>query len=178
MNDNGNGNRAVLPGDYYYGDWNGDGYVDANDNHPLYRNTSNTPLLNYGLNMGLNFRGFDLDVLFQGVGMKWIQYGDVLSMPFVFANSNTLMEFTNRWHPVDPSADPYHPNTVYVSGDYPYTGGSWYTLQNAAYLRLKSLTMGYSLPTRLISRVGLKTARLYVNAYNLLTFTKLKIVDP
>jgi hypothetical protein len=183
MVDNGNGNRAVLPGDYYYGDWNGDGYIDANDDHPLYPNSGNpnadnTPLINYGLNMGINYKNFDLDVLFQGVAMKRIQYGDVLSMPFVFANSNTLQAFTNRWHPVDPAADPYNPNTEYVSGLYPFTGGPFFTIQNAAYVRLKTLTLGYTIPARLISRVGLKSARAYINGYNLFTITDLKIVDP
>lgn len=176
--DNGNGNRAVLPGDYYYQDWNGDGYANADDNHPIYPSSGDVPLVNFGMNIGVNYKGFDLDALFQGVAARKILYGDILSLPFVFANSNTLQAFTDRWHPVDPAADPYNPNTKYVEGYYPYTGGAFAKYQNAAYLRLKTLTLGYTLPPSLLRKVGVKKARVYVNGYDLFTITGIKIVDP
>src|SRR5690606_11062140 len=73
--------------------------------------------------------------------------------------------------------------TNWIEGDYAFTGtspnyNSNFNIQNAAYIRLKSIELGYSLPSHMSSKVNLKNVRLYVNAYNLLTITKLKHMDP
>jgi len=94
-----------------------------------------------------------------------------------------MEQFMDRWHPVDPKADPYDPATKWVPGHFAYTGtlpdvNSTFNDANGAYLRLKSIEVGYTLPSRIIKKTGLKNFRVYANAYNLLTFTQVKFVDP
>ena len=89
----------------------------------------------------------------------------------------------DRYHPTDPKADPYDPATKWVPGRYAYTGtlpdeNSSFNVENGAYLRLKSVELGYSLPANWLNRVKIKNVRIYTNAYNLLTFTKVDYVDP
>lgn len=188
----GGGNRGTLPGDYKYEDWNNDGYIDDLDRHPIASTfngatnsgtaTPNPPLVNFGLSFGANYRGFDLDLLFQGVAMKWIAYPESLASPLNF-NGNALEQFMDRWHPADPAADPYDPNTEYVPGDYPYTGttadiNSLFSVKNASYVRLKSVELGYTIPRHLTRIVGMQSIRVYLNGYNLLTVTGIRNVDP
>ena len=80
----------------------------------------------------------------------------------------------------NPTADPYDPATEWVSGYYAYTGrypkgNSSFNRVSTDYLRLKSIELGYTFPKSITRQTSL---RLYFNAYNLLTFTKVKFVDP
>jgi hypothetical protein len=93
----------------------------------------------------------------------------------------TLIQYLDRWHPVDPLADPYDPATQWMSGYYGYTGdypirNSQFNRVSTTYLRPQSIEFGYTLP----KMKSLKTAnlRLFANGYNLLTLTKVKFVDP
>lgn len=187
----GGGNRGLLPGDFMYQDWNGDGIIDDLDVHPLAGSklpnvddvtTNVRPQITYGLTLSGEWQGIDLSVLFQGTGRFNVQYIEALKEPGALGG-NILAQFENRWHPADPQADPYDPSTVWVPGYYAYTGtvaadNSERAIQNAAYLRIKSLELGYSLPVKWMQKAGLTRARIYINAYNLATFTKLKYLDP
>ena len=89
----------------------------------------------------------------------------------------------DRWHPAAPTANPYDPATKWVAGEYGYTGStanpnSEHGLQNARYLRLKNLEIGYSLPKKWLTKVGIENVRIYASAYNLLTITGLDYLDP
>jgi TonB-linked SusC/RagA family outer membrane protein len=173
-------NRSTVVGDYKYQDWNNDGQIGVDDSHPIA--TTGLPLITYGINLGGSYKNLDFNFLFQGAGMVNASYLEQLSTP-LWAGGNALSQFLNRWHPADPTADPYSPSTVWVPGYYAYTGTVPYTntlanLHSAAYLRLKSVEIGYSLSQKLLSRTGIKGVRFFVNAYNLLTFTHLKYLDP
>ena len=173
--------RSSVPGDYQYLDWNGDGWINDLDVHPLATN-GQVPLINYGISIGAQWKGIDLTMLWQGSGKKYVIAREFLYQP-LWSNSNALSDFTDRWHPADPNADPYDPATEWVSGEYGYTGSSPnatsdFNIQNAAYIRLKSIEIGYTLPNTILDRLSLQSVRLYVNAYNLLTFTKLRYMDP
>ncbi|MDP4289940.1 MAG: TonB-dependent receptor [Bacteroidota bacterium] len=174
--------RSALPGDYVYQDWNGDGVVDGNDIHPIAANTSR-PLINFGLTLNVKYKNFDLNALLQGAAMVWAAYPEALNGPLYFNPGSALTEFMDRWHPLDPTADPYDPNTKWASGYYAYTGtvadqNSERGVHNASYVRLKSLEFGYTLPNNITSKIGISNARIYVNGYNLLTLTGIKNVDP
>ena len=174
--------RNSLPGDYEYLDWNGDGYFSDLDKHPIVAATKNTPWLNFGLTFSASYKGFDLSMLFQGAGMVWVAPGGIYSRP-LNAGDNSLEEFTDRWHPADPLANPYDPATTWVEGEYAYAGSapnseSDFSLKNASYLRLKNLEIGYSFPQKWLSRIKMKGLRVYFSGYNLLTFTGLKYMDP
>lgn len=164
---------ATLPGDYKYLDWNGDGIISDLDKYPI--GYENRPLINFSLNIGADWNGFDLNLLFQGATMQYNRYIEQLREP-MWGNdySNALDYFMDRWHPVDPTADPYDPSTEWVSGEYAYTGTladeySAYNVHNSSYIRLKSAELGYTFPQKWIGRSGIKNLRLYVNGYNLFT---------
>lgn len=180
--------RNAVVGDYIYQDWNGDGQVDGNDVHPIaYGGGPNggpgtQPLITYGFNIGASYQGFDVNLLFQGTRDISISYIEQLNIP-LWGGGSALTYFTNDWHPVNPTADPYNPNTQWVSGSFPLTGttamtNSSFNFQNASYLRLKSAEVGYSISPQLLRKTGIKGVRFYVNGYNLFTITKLKYVDP
>ena len=174
--------RGTLPGDYRYEDWNGDGEINDLDRHPF--QLSSTPWINYGFSASFSWKGIDLFFLLQGSALSTVQYVEQLYQP-LWGNSESgaMVQFMDRWHPQDPKADPYDPQTVWIPGYYGYTGtlpdvGSSYNSVNGAYLRLKSVELGYALPEKWIKRIGVKNTRFYVNGYNLLTATKVRYIDP
>lgn len=173
--------RGSIMGDYEYADWNGDGWINDLDVHPLATN-GQVPLINYGFTTTAQWRGLDLNILWQGAGQKYVTPREFLYQP-LWASTNAISDFMDRWHPADPNADPYNPATDWVAGEYGYTGTSPnatsdFNIQNAAYLRLKTLEIGYTIPVKVLKHLNLKSIRIYGNAYNLLTFTKLKYMDP
>jgi len=171
-------NRGALPGDYKYVDWNGDGIIDGNDTHPISFNQY--PWLNFSLTIGAQYKGFDLSMLWQGSAMSTVIYGEQLRQPlWGNDNSGAMTQFLDRWHLVDLTADPYDPYQQWTSGYYANTGtlpdaNSSFNSVNGAYLRLKSIELGYTLP----AIKGIKNLRVFANAYNILTITKVKYIDP
>ncbi len=170
-----------LPGDWVLNDWNGDGVINGNDDHPIA--SYGLPVFNYGLSLGASWKGFDVALDFQGAYGVYVQYAEVLTEALPFGGQNTLTWFMDRWHPADPTADYFNPNTEWVSGYYPATGhdgrrSGTNGVQNASYIRMKTAEVGYTIPKNLMSKVGIKDLRVYLSGYNLLTFTGLKNVDP
>ena len=173
--------RSTLPGDYIYEDWNNDGVIDGSDYHPIATSSSN-PLIGFGITIALNYKGFDLNMLVQGGAMSYVAYTEQATTPLRW-DGNSLNMFLNRWHPVDPKADPYNPSTQWIQGYYANTGtnideNSALNVQNNAYARLKSVELGYSIPKIIINKIGIQKLRFFVNAYNLLTVTGVKGLDP
>ncbi|WP_239063534.1 TonB-dependent receptor [Bacteroides sp. 51] len=191
----GNGENGSLPGDYIYEDWNGDGTIDDLDKHPIattvgakntniddFQNKRNYPLMNYGITMGGAWKGIDFNMVFQGSAMSYVAYGEQLSQPLLW-EGNALDLLMDRWRPVDPKQDPYDPSTKWISGYYAYgakapDANSTFMIQKGDYLRLKSAEIGYTLPKNWLRFAGVQNLRVYMNAYNLLTFTGVKGVDP
>jgi hypothetical protein len=174
--------RGTIIGDYKYEDWNGDGEINGNDAHPINHNPY--PWMNFSLIFDASYKGFDMNFLFQGATMSSLTYGEQLREPmWGSGESGAMVQFMDRWHPEDPKADPYDPATKWVSGHYAYTGtlpdaGSTFNVVNSAYLRLKSVELGYTLPAQWIKKSGIKNLRVFANTYNLFTITKVKYVDP
>ncbi|WEK36051.1 MAG: TonB-dependent receptor [Candidatus Pseudobacter hemicellulosilyticus] len=175
----GGGNNNAVPGDYYYQDWNEDGVIDGNDNHPIA--TRDIPLVNFGLNIGLTWKGFDLNALFQGATGFYVQYAEQYAEPLMYGGS-ALTKFLDSWHTANPDDNVFDPNTVWIPGKYPAMGSpiaqGTKAVQDATYVRLKTLELGYTLPQRWLKRVGVKNFRIYANSYNLATFSGLKDSDP
>lgn len=171
--------KDTLPGDYKYEDWNGDGEINGQDEHPFA--FDQTPWLNYSLNIGLEWKNIDFSMLLQGSALGSMEYKEPLYSIWGTNGGGTLEQYTDRWHPTDPMADPYDPATKWVSGYYGYTGryprgNSDFNRVSTAYLRLKTIELGYTLPK--IAQLPGVNLRVYANAYNLLTFTGVKFVDP
>lgn len=173
--------RDVLPGDYKYLDWNGDGEINSLDEHPIAYDQ--TPWLNFSLNFSLQYANFDFSMLLQGAALGSMAYREPLYA--IWGNEKSgggaLKQYLDRWHTVDPTADPYDPATEWISGYYAYTGrypdeNSSFNRVSTDYLRLKSIELGYTLPR--LSAASTTSLRIYANAYNLLTLTGVKFVDP
>lgn len=174
--------RGLLPGDYYYEDWNGDGFIDSSDIHPI--GYDSEPLINFGLDMDFSFKGFDLNVLFQGAAMSNVAYTGQLNQPLYAGKATPLTMFLDRWRPADPHADPFDEFTAWIPGKFAMMGSSVpeenskANMYNSSYLRLKNIELGYTLPKKIVGKVGIQNLRVFVNAYNILTFSALKFVDP
>ena len=172
--------QGTLPGDYYYEDWNGDGFINGEDNHPVA--TYNLPVFNYGVTIGGDWRGFDFAVNFQGAAGVNSQYGEVFTEVGPFNGGAVLTMYSDRWHMTDVNADPWNPHTQWIEGYYPATGHSFNTgttgIKDVSYCRLKTAELGYTLPGKWTRKVNIKSLRLYVSGYNLLTFSGLKYIDP
>ncbi|MBN2639522.1 MAG: TonB-dependent receptor [Bacteroidales bacterium] len=172
--------NATLPGDYKYKDWNNDGVIDDNDKHPIAN--KEIPLVNFGLNFSAEYKGFDLSMLFQGAAMSYVVMSSALRQPLLW-DGNALEMFMDRWHPVDPTMDPFDPNNEWVSGEYSYGAttsedDSQYAIQRGTYVRLKNIELGYTLPKSMLRRMKVDNVRFFVNGYNLLTFSGVEGVDP
>jgi len=177
--------QGTLPGDWWREDWNGDGVVNGDDDHPIA--TKGLPYFNYGASLGASYRlpfgTFDLTALFQGAYKVYTQLSEVFVEALPFGGQGSLNWFMDRWHPVEGSTDWFHPDTQWVSGYYPITGNGGRRegtnqVMNASYCRLKTLEIGYSLPNVALNKTKIEDLRVYLSFYNLLTFTPLRNIDP
>ncbi|MDR1981686.1 MAG: TonB-dependent receptor [Tannerellaceae bacterium] len=187
---NSQSNTLMLPGDLIYGDWNGDGLINDDDAHPISINNESDPILTYGFNLNGQYKGFDLNLLFQGVGIRWTRYTRFYQDQFLWGR-NGLNIYTDRWHradPFDPNSDEWipgkYPSVFDGRGDFVATTNqsdpgpaSDFWILNAAYLRLKSVEFGYTIPAHISKVAGMQKARLFFNAYNLFTLSEVKLVD-
>lgn len=169
----------VLPGDYKYMDYNGDGEINGLDEHPFA--FDQTPWMNFSLNLSAAWKGLDLNLLFQGSALGSMEYMEPLYKIWGHDGGGALRQFLDRWHPIDTEADPYDPATQWAAGHYAFTGhephsNSEFNRVSTSYLRLKSLEIGYTIPK--ISKLSNMSMRVYFNAYNLFTITGVKFVDP
>jgi TonB-linked SusC/RagA family outer membrane protein len=180
-----NGNRNLLPGDLKYEDFNNDGIIDDNDVKPIGRN-SGTPQVNLGFSFSAQWKGFDVNLLLQGATKFTISYlgSNQLVAPMPWGR-NGLAIFTDRWH----RENMLDPNSAWVAGKYPSTRPSgaapWnyrnsdFWLRDASYLRLKSVEIGYTIPSNILNKKGIKGLRVYTNGFNLFTLSGLNsVVDP
>lgn len=173
----GNGNKSLKPGDIKYADLNGDGIIDGWDEKPI--SHSNDPFIYYGLNLGAEWNNFDLTLFFQGAAGHsiYINANDLTDPLFQQGLGNGFTSILDHWHQVDPS----DPSSEWISGFYPsYRQGrysdnyktSTYWKADQDYLRLKTIELGYTLPSNLLKKCFLENVRFYANATNLLTFKK------
>jgi hypothetical protein len=172
--------RDILPGDYKYLDWNGDGEINGQDEHPYA--FDQTPWVNFSLAYDCSYKNFDLNFLFQGTALGSMQYREPLYAIWGSNGGGTLEQYLDRWHPQDPMADPYNPETEWTGGYYGYTGrypreNSDFNRVSTAYLRLKSIELGFTLPKK-INALSSMNVRVFANAYNVFTITDVKFVDP
>lgn len=171
--------KDLLPGDYKYLDWNGDGEINSQDEHPYA--FDQTPWMNYSLSIDCAYKGFDFSMLWQGSALGSMSYEEPLYSIWGQNGGGALEQYWDRWHPADENADPYDPNTKWVKGYYAYTGhypsaNSTFNRVSTAYIRLKQIELGYTLPKwKAFPSLNL---RVYANAYNLFTITGVKFVDP
>lgn len=169
-------------GDVRFEDLDGNNKIDIGDNtlaNPGDRKIigNSTPRFAFGITTGLEYKGIDFEMFWQGIGKRdW----------FPGSGSAAYWGFTNEWQtPLTTSLDYWTPENT--NAFFPRlgwaNGGNRNTstryLQNASYCRLKNVTLGYTLPRNILDKIGVSRLRVYVTGENLLTFTSLiKAFDP
>ena len=171
---------AWHAGDVMYRDLNGDGKitpgnntVDSSGDQKVIGNT--TPRYQYSLSTGLMWRSFNLDIVLQGVGKRdfvpdgrFYGIGSQWDVPMEAVKD--FWSYANR--------NAYLPRP-YIDGGHGNRSTNTRYLQSGAYLRVKQLTVGYSLPDRWAEKIAASQLRLYFTGQNIFTLTKLsKLYDP
>lgn len=192
---------VVKPGDIMFKDLNGDGTINGGagtlkDHGDLDIIGNTTSRYQFGVNLGLGYKGFDLSALLQGVGSKQYWLGGHAMFPFGAGGSDGAFQpifynQTDYWtaKSYDPDDPDYmvaqNPGTrlFRIYGQEQNVGSnarrSDKYLQSAAYLRVKNVTLSYSFSPNLINKIALSGLRLYVSVENLATFSSLpKGYDP
>ncbi|NME68181.1 SusC/RagA family TonB-linked outer membrane protein [Flammeovirga aprica] len=160
---------SAQMGDLKYIDTNGDGLIDQEDRQYM---GSGTPEWEAGLNMNVAYKGFDLSVqLFASVGAKVFNG----SRAYSYLTKRNA-ELVNAWSPANPTSnipmprdEIEHFNTRTFSD---------YFLEDASYLRVQNIALGYTIPKAVISKLKMNNLRFYVSAQNPFTFTDYTGFDP
>lgn len=171
-----------LAGDVKYKDLNNDGKIDygkntLDDHGDLSVIGNNQARYTFGLNLNAEYKGFDFTVFFQGVGKRDYMLNDVYFWGFSNADewSVPATNQLDHWTPENPNA--YYPRLRF--GGWGNTRTQTRYMQDASYIRLKQITLGYTLPKEVLSNIGLQNLRLFITGQNLCEWTKLiKSYDP
>ena len=162
--------NTMQPGDIKYRDMNGDGKIDDYDRTII---GCGQPLHTGGFNNSFNWKNFDLNIFF-----SWSYGNDILNANrLVFesgwkAQTNQFASFANRWTPDNPTS-----NIPRSSA----TGSEEYSsrvIEDGSYLRLKNVSLGYTIPSRQLRKAGISSMRIYVSADNIWTLTDYSGPDP
>ncbi len=177
----GNGWQA---GDIKYADLNGDGEISPGNgtlDDPGDRRIigNETPRLSFGINTRLAWKGLSLTAFFQGIGKVDYLPGNGNWTWFYPFNAGHVERYfiTDSWTPENPNA--YFPAAHISTNDKKNLNGQTRFLQNAAYVRAKNITLAYDLPSKLLGRIGMSRAQVFVAGMNLFEFSKIrKPLDP
>lgn len=167
---------VLKEGDVVYEDLNHDGKIDDNDKtaigYPSY------PLLNAGLTLGFEYKGFDFSMLWVGATKTSRVLEETFRKPLGETYDRSLMshQFTDRWTP-ETAATAKLPRAT-IDGVKNNYRDSELWVKDASYLRLKNIEIGYNFRLPFMPKIGMEKMRVFMTGYNLLTFDKLKISDP
>jgi TonB-linked SusC/RagA family outer membrane protein len=170
---------TLRPGDIRYADLGGvngvpDGKIDSYDEKVV--GNPQTPGLIYGVNAALSWKGFDLSALFQGSGMSSFNIYGFMTVAHFNNNSNSSYEYYNSRWTVDNQNSKYPRAYSSPSNNNGQTSDFW--VKNSSYLRMRTASLGYTIPVQVTSKLKMKSIRIYVTGQNLLTFGKIKFTDP
>lgn len=162
--------NTMQPGDMKYRDMNGDGVIDDYDRTII---GCGQPLNTGGFGNNFNWKNFDLNIFF-----AWSYGNDVLNANrLVFesgwkSQTNQLASYANRWSPENPTSNIPRVNAV---GREEYSSR---VIEDGSFLRLKNVSLGYTLPSRSLRKAGISQMRVYVSADNIWTLTGYSGPDP
>lgn len=196
-------NFREYAGDLKFIDINGDGKIDygkgtLDDHGDLERIGSQSPRYFFGINLGANWNGIGVSVFLQGVGKRdwypscesgffWGMYNRPYGyLPKVHTQDVVDVDYsTTNWVVTNASSKPYFTRPVAYSAnrnDGPLTFENDYYMQNAAYVRLKNLTVDYTFPSKLTKKIHVEKLKIYFSGENLFTFSPIykhtKMFDP
>ncbi|MBL4674876.1 MAG: TonB-dependent receptor [Mucilaginibacter sp.] len=166
---------GARPGDIIFEDVNKDGQINGLD--MVRSKKTSIPTFTGGFTFNLQYKSFDLSVLFQGAAGAERAYTTFSGGPGVGNFMYNMVK--DRWTPENPSST--NPRVWERGGAYWMTDGmpnNTYFVRSSDYIRLKNFELGYSLPSTLTNRIGIQSLRVFASGLNLLTFTKVKDFDP
>lgn len=176
-------NKTLQPnavaGDFKFKDINGDNKLSDADKVRLGKPW---PDIMYGMNLDLTFKGFDLNVMLQGVAGNEIFHSNKFSTyPMKYFGGtgvvNSSINVLDRWTPG--SGRNEIPQLKYVDANGNYSNASSFYIEEGDYMRVRNVVLGYSLPSSLLAKTKtFKNIRFYVSAQNLFTFTSYSGFDP
>lgn len=173
-----------APGDVMYKDLNGDKEVTEGartlaDHGDLVRIGNSTPRYHFGLTLDADWKGIDFSIFLQGVLKRDYAFGT--DAPYFWGanggmwQSAVFKEHLDYWSPEHKNA--YYPRPIFGDGKNQKTQSRY--LQDASYIRIKNIQLGYTLPKVWTKKAGMERVRFYVSADNLATFTSIsKVFDP
>ena len=168
----------VQPGDIMYADLNEDGVITAMDR--TYLGHTSAPRFVYGFGANFVLKNFDFGFFFQGVADAYkVIGGNNYFLPAsgqgVFGNSYS--NANDRWTVENPSQNVFWPRLHYNNTTHNLQGSTWW-MKNMAFLRLKNIELGYSLPKSVVEKIHLGGLRFYVSGNDLFTISGFKLWDP
>lgn len=167
--------ESYMPGDIKYIDINNDGVIDDRDMVPI--GFPSVPEIVYGTGASIGYKIFDFSFFFQGVARESFFINPTDIAPFVDERNALNIIADNHWSLDNPDPNAFWPrlSTQHVSNN--EKPSTWW-LRNGSFVRLKSVELGITMPTKYAKKMHVSSARFYVNGTNLLTFSKFKLWDP
>ncbi len=163
--------EALVPGERKFKDLNGDNVIDDKDRKFI---GNPVPEYSFGINNTFNYKGFDLNVFMQGVyGNEIVNFNRYFTEALDGRSNVTLEAFSNRWTPNNPSNE----FTRAVTGQRVARFSDHY-VEDGSYIRLKSVTLGYTFPSTYTKKAGINKIRFYMTGKNLYTLSSYSGVDP
>ena len=164
------GKNAVRPGDPKYRDINGDGVIDDNDRTII---GCGQPLSTGGFGTSFNLYGFDLNVFF-----SWSYGNNILNANRLYfengnvSNTNQWATYKNRWTEKNPDSDIPR---IQANGVYLYSSR---VVEDGSFLRLRNVSLGYTIPRKVLRKMHFDSMRVYISADNVYTLTNYSGPDP
>lgn len=165
----------LKPGDLIYKDLNNDGLIDIEDETAI--GFPDYPMYNFGINLNVNVKNFDFNMAWAGATNTSRLLDETFKTPFAGSGRGLLQTFPdNAWTPETANTATL-PRLSFL-GNNNNSQPSDFWIRDASYIRLKTLETGYNFKGIFFKKMGISTFRLFFNANNLITFSKLKIIDP
>ena len=182
-----NNKLIFAPGDVKFVDLDGDGYITSGtgtNGNPGDQTVigNSTPRYEYSFRLGADYKGIDFSIFFQGIGKRQIWGSGQLAIPGYNAKEGALPKTFTTDYWTEERTDAFYPRAWNLGGS--NTGFSMQKqsryLLDMSYLRIKNITLGYTFPENLLSKVYISKARLYMSLENFFTFDKLNglPIDP
>ncbi|HKO82573.1 MAG TPA: SusC/RagA family TonB-linked outer membrane protein, partial [Chitinophagaceae bacterium] len=172
-------------GDIKYRDLNEDGKIDGADQ--TFIGFPQVPEIVYGFGLSAGYKGFDITVFFQGQSRVTFFINPNTTSPFIPSpngniggNTQLLSDYANdHWSEENQDLYALYPRLGVNKADLENNlqGSTWW-MRDGSFMRLKSLDVGYTLPTRFIKKIKLSNCRIYFNGLNLFTWSSFKMWDP
>ena len=169
------GQANARVGGLKYADLDHNGVINAEDQDWIY---NPVPKFSYGINIGLTYKGFDLSMFWQGVCDKDVYNNQKFQTDFwsvTDAGSNKGNRLLDAWNTNNTDSDIPRLTTSNTADE---GRASSYFVENGSYLKLRTLQIGYTLPSQLMSKFKMTSARVYLSGQNLLTIKSSSLTCP